>query len=284
MKIYIVLAMFLAFGAIANDSVAKVVSLKGRVFVKKEKQSFKKLTADSLLQTGDLIKTFNKSRVKIIFNDKSVIYVAPKSQFIIKEYKYDKVKKERSSVLNLLGGRVKLFVAKLSSKNKTFKVNTETATVGVRGTKFIVSSENEGETEVLVLSGSVEVKNPLDETNKSVILSKGDIVKSIGALPILSPTKANKEELKRLSAKLNLSTMMNLNLKYKKLLKKIKYEKLLKKTKIDLENSDLKPDSKKKNKRKRIRKKGHKKNFFKNGYVAPNRVKVKVRLEGGSDE
>jgi len=176
---------------------------------------------------------------------------------------------------------VKLFVAKISSKNRTFKVTTETATVGVRGTKFIVSTENVGESEVLVLSGSVEVKNPLDESHKSVILVKNDIVKSIGALPITSPNKASKEDLKRLTAKLNISTMMNLNLKYKKLLKNVKYKKLLKKTKLDLEEGDLKSDQKKKNKRKRIRKKGHNKNFFNNGYIAPSRVKVKVEVETG---
>jgi len=281
MKKYIGLLILLASFVMANESVGKVISLKGRVFVQKENSGFKKLKIRDEVEAGDLIKTSYKAKVKIVFNDKSTIYVAPKSQFKIEEYKFDEVKKERSSILNLFGGRVKLLVAKLSSKKRDFKVKTETATVGVRGTEFIVSTENPGESEILVISGSVEVSNPLDNSHKSILMKKDDIVKSIGALPITSPSKASKQDLKRLTASLNIPTMINLNLKYTKLLKNIKYKKLLLKTKLELGKLKLNNNSKgnSKNKKRRIRRKLRKRNLFKNGYLAPNHIKVNGKLK-----
>ena len=284
MKIYMLFLMLFALALTGNDYVGKVMSLKGRAFVQKKDSGFKKLNIRDQLEAGDLIKTSYKAKVKIIFKDKSIIYVAPKSQFRIEQYKYDSEKQERSSVLNLFSGRVKLFVAKMSLKKRDFKVKTETATVGVRGTEFVVSTENIGESEILVLSGSVEVTNPLDASHKSILLEKNDIVKSIGELPITSPSKVSKKDLERLTASLNISTMMNINLKYAKLLKKIQHKKLLSKTKFNAKDFKLdKKDSENLKMKKRKRRRMRKRSFYGNGYVAPNTVKTRVKAKVGGE-
>lgn len=260
----------------ANSSVGKIISLEGRAFIKKENSNFKKLRMTDLIENGDILKTSYKSRIKISFVDNSIIYVAPKSQFKIENYKYNKEKKERNSVLNLLGGRVKLLVAKLSSKKRNFKIKTATATVGVRGTEFIVSTEITNESEILVLSGSVEVINPLDETKQSILLGKNDILKTIGNLPVMNPSKATKEDFKRLTAQLNIPTMIKLKLNYSKLLKNINFKKLLNKNGINIKK--LKQHKKNINKKLRLIRK-RRKNIFKRGYFAPRKVKVLIKAD-----
>ncbi len=260
----------------ASNSVGKIISLEGRAFIKKGDSNFKKLKMTDSIESGDTLKTSHKSRIKIAFIDNSIIYVAPKSQFKIENYKYNKKKKERNSVLNLFGGRVKLLVAKLSSKNRNFKVKTETATVGVRGTEFIVSTETTNESEILVLSGSVEVINPLDETKQFILLGKNDLLKTIGNLPVINPNKATKEDFKRLTSQLNIPTMIKLKLDYSKLLKNINFKKLLNKNKINLKN--LRRHRKNiKNKLRLIRKRM--KNIFKRGYFAPRKIRAQINAD-----
>jgi hypothetical protein len=278
MRLSLILVLFLSisFSISANQAVGKIISLEGRAFIKKGNSNFKKLKMTDSVENGDILKTSYKSRIKISFIDNSVIYIAPKSQLKIDKYEYNNDKKERNSVLNLFSGRVKLLVAKLSSKNRDFKVKTETATVGVRGTEFIVSTEMTNESEILVLSGSVEVINPLDSTKQSVLLNKNDIIKTIGNLPVLSPSKATKEDIKRLTSELNIPTMIKLKLNYSKLLRNIKLKKLLKKNNINLKK--LKRNKKHMKKKLRLLRKRIR-NPFKRGYFAPRRIKAKIKAD-----
>jgi len=271
MSLTISLILLLSFSLFAENSVGKIISLEGRAFIQKENSGFKKLKINDSVENGDTLKTSNNGKIKIVFMDNSVMFVASKSQLIVEKYNYNKQNKERSSVLNLLSGRVKLLVAKLSSQKRDFKIKTKTATVGVRGTEFIVSAENENESEVLVLSGSVEVFNPLDETKKSILLSKNDIIKSIGALPITEAYRASENDFKRLNSGLNIRTMIKLKLDYNKLLKNIKLKKLLKKNKINLNLN-----KKNKKNKKTLRKFRRKKPLFKKGYIAPRRVRANI--------
>jgi hypothetical protein len=278
MKIlYTIILMSIVIPLFANDFVGKVISLEGRGFIQKENSSFKKLKLSDSLENGDLIKTSNSARIKISFIDNSIISIAPNSQIKIEKYVFDKTNKERASVLNLLGGRVKLLVAKLSSKKRDFTIKTGTATVGVRGTEFIVSNENVNESEILVISGSVEVINPLDESKKSILLSKNDIVKSIGKLPLTSATKASESDIQRLTMGLSIPTMIKIRLDYSKLLKNVKLNKLLNKNKLELDGVKKKKKRTDKKKR-RVPKRNTRVNFFKNGYVAPSSVNVKVNI------
>ena len=275
MKLFILLLTVLfSITLFSTEHVGKIIGLSGRVFVKKSDSGFKKLKLNDYLYNGDVLKTSHNSRAKVIFVDDSIVSVAPKSQLKIEKYEFNKEKRERDSVLNLLGGKVKLLVAKLTKK-RNFKVKTATATVGVRGTEFIVSTQNINESEVLVLSGSVEVMNPLDETMQKVILNKNDLIKTIGSLPVINPTKVTPQDLKRLNSGLNVATSINIKPDFYKLFKKIRLRNMLKTHKLRLNRI-----MKLKNRKKRLNRKAKKiGDFFKKGYLPPRKIKIKIKGE-----
>jgi hypothetical protein len=71
-------------------------------------------------------------------------------------------------VLNLLYGKVRAVVAPFLNTESAFIIETENATVGVRGTDFVVSHDKKaGETDVLCSDGSVELR-PKDIVRKGL--------------------------------------------------------------------------------------------------------------------
>lgn len=75
-------------------------------------------------------------------------------------YKDDKLKVEKTG-LELVAGKVLLKVSKLT-KDSSFQVKTGSATVGVRGTQFVVAYDNKKTLSVAVRKGKVAVQPEID--------------------------------------------------------------------------------------------------------------------------
>lgn len=97
-----------------------------------------KLEKGQVLFRNDSIITGSRGRVKVIMRDGSKVYVGAKSRISLRQYT---MKKDKlfSATINMLWGKARFFVNKLTAKNASFNVNTPTAVLGVRGTQFIVS-------------------------------------------------------------------------------------------------------------------------------------------------
>jgi len=98
------------------------------------------------LGNGDELRTGRASTVEIMMEDGSRVKLAPVSAF-----KMSSETKEAVS-LGLYFGRVRSWVKKFSKK---FEVRTPSAVCAVRGTDFMVSSDQEGNSRVEVYDGSV---------------------------------------------------------------------------------------------------------------------------------
>lgn len=91
---------------------------------------------------------------------------------------------EGPSPLELLFGKIKLEVVKLSKKEK-FQVRTPSAVCGIRGTAFRVDHPENGSTTVTVTEGSVEVSRPdgldsvLVEAGQQVTVAPGNAPGSV---------------------------------------------------------------------------------------------------------
>ncbi|OGR44120.1 MAG: hypothetical protein A2X35_13055 [Elusimicrobia bacterium GWA2_61_42] len=98
------------------------------------------------LGNGDELRTARASTVEILMEDGTKVKLAPVSAFKMSSESKDAVS------LGLYFGRVRSWVKKFSKK---FEVRTPSAVCAVRGTDFMVASDEEGNSRVEVYDGSV---------------------------------------------------------------------------------------------------------------------------------
>jgi hypothetical protein len=88
---------------------------------------------------GETIATEAKSETMVKMADESTILVRPNSRFQLTEYKYEKASTD-SSIVTLLRGTMRMVTGLIGKRRPTnVRVDTLTATIGVRGTDFEVA-------------------------------------------------------------------------------------------------------------------------------------------------
>ena len=85
MKILILISLFIS---LAFASIGQVTGIKGKATVIRESKS-ENLILGYKLEKKDIIKTANKSKVQIIFNDNTIVTIGKKSSLNIEEYLYE---------------------------------------------------------------------------------------------------------------------------------------------------------------------------------------------------
>lgn len=125
--------------------VAKVVWVKGTfkaMMPNKEERSLKK---DSIIYLNDTLTTDDKSQAQIVYTDKSLMTFASATKFSIEKYEFNPGAKKSAVkfIMNLIQGGFRTvtgLIAKQSPDN--YRVNTPIATIGVRGTDYVVMLKN----------------------------------------------------------------------------------------------------------------------------------------------
>ncbi len=141
-------------------SIGKINEIDGTAFIKQQSTNgFKKLKTNSKISKGDIIRTTKGTFVNIVFDDQSTLRVYPKSIVKIDKNITDK---NNSKSLTLFSGRLWAKVHKRITKKNFFKINTPTATAGVRGTSFGVVVSPNGSSLVRVSSGRVLFDSDID--------------------------------------------------------------------------------------------------------------------------
>jgi len=135
--ILISISLLPAQQSFAATGVGRIVHTYGPTWIERGRQ-LDKLEKGQVVLRNDSIITGSRGRVKIIMSDGSKVYVGAKSRISLRQYT---MKKDKlfSATIHMLWGKARFFVNKLTAKNASFKVNTSTAVLGVRGTEFIVS-------------------------------------------------------------------------------------------------------------------------------------------------
>lgn len=131
----LILAMFCMNTIFAKvNGVAKVIIARGEVLVLSKSEN-KRLSKGDWVNEGDVIETAKSSFTRLLFKDKNVLNVGPKSKMKITSYKSDK-----KGLVNLIHGQIRAKVKKINAnqpKGKIkFIVKTRVAALGVRGTDF----------------------------------------------------------------------------------------------------------------------------------------------------
>jgi len=199
------LSMAWAAPAMGAEVAGTIVSVKGTVLLRdgsKDKPAEpKRLAVGDKVYEGQVINTASDAAAKILLADKSIVDVGPTTLFNVEKFKVGNSIESRQATFGMEYGSVRALVTKNLGPMGNFRVKTRTATMGVRGTEFVVMSDlvglpkvqNEGEKpkeneshpaggttkapqmKVVVLEGKVEVSGKAFENSekKDVLLTEG---------------------------------------------------------------------------------------------------------------
>lgn len=171
-------ALFLAFAAtVAHaDDAGRIVTMEGTVEIGRG-GAFAAAATGSGVQAGDTIRTGNPGRARILFTDDSVLNVGDASTLVIDESVFDPNKGAASTMMHLLGGKVRALVSEYySGSQASYQIETTTAVSGVRGTEFIMAYDARTRlSTVLGLGGTVAVNSPMDRKKRGVLIHANEI-------------------------------------------------------------------------------------------------------------
>src|SRR5204862_5801211 len=102
----------------------------------------------------------------ISLSDGSQVTVQPGSLVVLKDYRAANSLRE---LLEILAGRARIKVNHFGGRPNPYRVNSPTASIAVRGTEFSVAVEANGETQVEVYEGLVEVASLADPSRRALV-------------------------------------------------------------------------------------------------------------------
>jgi len=132
-----------------------------------------------VIQQGDEIRTSKPGHVLVVFQDQSVIALADGSHLRIDEQVFNPNQGKVRSVLKLFKGKIRALVSDYYHQTASeYRLETPTAVSGVRGTDFIMLySEESGYSEVVGVSGTVEVRSILERTKGGVFVTTRELTR-----------------------------------------------------------------------------------------------------------
>ncbi len=114
----------------------------------------KVLDVQSPVYAGDQINTGPVGEAQIKFRDNTKLVVGPNSSMVIDAFVFSG-DTARSITIDATKGVFRFFTG--SSPKDAYKINTPTATIGVRGTEFDISIEGQGTTRVANFEGMTRI-------------------------------------------------------------------------------------------------------------------------------
>jgi len=194
----IILLLLPSVSEAKKQRIGAVTVVKGKVTVaQKGKFWAKRVKLGTPIYMNDRIRTDKKAKVRIVFIDQSIISIGSSSALLINEYVFQPEKKQRSSRLRLLWGKVKCYVNDFAGyREKKFNVATSTTIVGVRGTIFLVWVKDDNTTVVAAFDNIVEVANRMSPED-FIVLTPGLMSEIIAGKKPTKPILMTEEQLKR---------------------------------------------------------------------------------------
>lgn len=131
------------FGArpIAPDIVARVALLSGQVVAIDKTGTSRPLNVGGTVYQGDIVETRGHSHALLVFLDEGRVTVQPDTRLAIEQFRYEPARPDQGvSVMRLFQGGLRALTGVLAKRHpKGYRVETLTATIGIRGTGFDVS-------------------------------------------------------------------------------------------------------------------------------------------------
>lgn len=174
--ILMVILSLASFSVMAQSKVAMVKLIRGDADVLTLGKTTR-LQVNDWVENGSVVKTAEKSFVKLVFIDKSQMNVGPNS-----EMKIESFTGKDSGVIDLVKGKIRSQVTKdylqikEKDKSKLF-IKTQNAVMGVRGTDFMISTNGTNTSTVLfegeVVFNKLENRGELSSRSLEEIVDRG---------------------------------------------------------------------------------------------------------------
>ena len=133
---------------IANEMIGVISAGIGDIYNQKNE----KLSTGSKIYFGDTILVEAQSNAQILLLDETALTVGEKSELTIDEFIYDPESKIGKIVSNIKIGTVRIITGEISKKNPdNLEVNIPTGSIGARGTEFVVVTESDEKSTVVLL-------------------------------------------------------------------------------------------------------------------------------------
>jgi hypothetical protein len=190
--------LIIFFSVFLFASVGKFTEIKGNVKVLRGQKNINAMI-NMPLEINDTVVTYDNSKAKIVFKDKTIITIGKNSVFKIKDYFYGKKPKAKFSFLKGTFISVTGKIGKIAPKR--FKLETKNASIGIRGT--IVFGK-------LYLSGDIigcsKGVISVTKNGKTVLVKAGEMVGAFKNV-ITTPLKVSSSYLTHIANELYLSTI-----------------------------------------------------------------------------
>lgn len=171
---------------IDHPTTALVIAVEGEVNVVREGIKEKRLFVADQLSQEDIVKALNGSAM-IQFADESRMLLKANSTIRMASLQFYDSDQLVSTRVELLKGRVKALVEKISNKNSRYEISTPAAVAAVRGTEFRVgyaeSTEGSAVMRTELLEGALELTS---DTNQQDIIA-GQAVMAIEGQGVSEP-------------------------------------------------------------------------------------------------
>src|SRR5690554_4549309 len=152
----------LVLPAQAVTEAASVLFSHGNVVLTNDTGSYP-LEKGAAVSAGDTVITGNDGRIQMRFTDGGLVSLMPNSQFAVEEYSQPSANDEGSVSVNLLKGGLRALSGSIGKKDQdSYKLKTDVATLGIRGTQFVVVMDGAA-MRVHVGQGSVSLFNDFGE-------------------------------------------------------------------------------------------------------------------------
>ena len=144
----LLIAIFSISFAFSNDVIGVVAAGIGNIFNQKNEQ----LSTGSKIYFGDTIIVKEKSNAQILLLDETALTIGEKSELTIDDFVYDPQSKAGKIVSSIKLGTVRIVTGEISNQNPdNLEVNIPTGSVGARGTEFVVVTESDQKSTVVLL-------------------------------------------------------------------------------------------------------------------------------------
>ncbi len=183
----------LAAAALAAE-VGTVAAAEGSAYIWRDGASIQALIGTAV-HKGDQLATGRPGRMKVVFQDDSVLTVSEDSRITVDDQIFGGDNGKARSVFGLLRGKVNAAVSEYyRNPGNAYEIKTETAVAGVRGTEFTITFDPEKElTEVVGIAGTVSVRSMSDLEGSGVLVTANESTSvQRGELPT-APRRVNEK-------------------------------------------------------------------------------------------
>ena len=117
-------------------------SVRGDVQLLSADGSTRSAAAGDPVATVDRIVTGADAAASVVLRDGSALMIGPSSRLDVKEFHFDATTQDGGMLMSLLRGSLRMITGLIGKTNPdAVRIETQTATIGIRGTDFIVQAD-----------------------------------------------------------------------------------------------------------------------------------------------